>query len=86
MTLGMSFLRVGYSGSASDWLVFACVRASAASTRDSCIFSAIASWFPGGGIEESRDEVWEVFSGSMLTFSSAMLRYVGCESREEEEG
>ena len=77
--MGMSFLRLGYSGSASDWFVFAWVSSSAASTRDSCMFSAIVSSFPGGGMEESSDSVSSVFPISMWPFSSAMLRYVGCE-------
>ena len=52
MTLGMSFLMVGYSGSASDWLVFAWVSWSVVSSCGACMFSAIVSSFPGGGMED----------------------------------
>ena len=69
MTLGMSFLRVGYSGSASDWFVLVGVRSSGASTFDSCMFAAIVSWFAGGGMEDAREEVSVIFSESMLSLS-----------------
>ena len=69
MTLGMSFFRVGYSGSASDWFVLVWVRSSSASTLDCCMFAAIVSWFAGGGMEESREEVSVIFSESTLPTS-----------------
>ena len=71
--MGMSLLRVGYSGSASDWLVFAWVSSSAGSTRESCMFSAIVSSFPGGGMEGSREGLSIVFSTSILCFSWTSL-------------
>ena len=79
MTVGMSLSRLGYSGSASDWFVFALFNPSAASAGESGMGSASVFSSLGAGMEESTDVVSTFSSDPISSVSSVMPGYVGCE-------